>query len=454
MAALFLSKCFSRYKIGAIYVFLCLLAIIYSGAAFSQLNKWEGKWSFAYKQAPHIPPIEMILDIGSPVAQMLYPSRLTLKYRDFLGEYNLLLVRKNESELAIARNKYPVVETPYSLGPWMMYLNGVFRKSTDDNTMELHRMWFDNFGVFMRGVYDNELHTNDKVYLREFLYRTSLELKKVDGKPWSDNDAIQEVISSDSIYYGIYDSFNSKNNELDLDIRDEERYDRDTITIVHNGRLFMDRVPVERAMLHYRLKLDSGQNYIAFFADNYGELPPNTANFILTDTTYGGYSFDFSHSSNAFATLMVASFNYIPSTSVNTSKQGAKGKENGGYKKMTIEKRKSTEDERKVRKIGVWSVSDPIVYFEFWDDQIQDGDKISILVNEVSVQKALAVLREPQRIGITLKRGINRIRFVAENEGEIPPNTAVLRAISEGKNRLFYLNTSLDVDNVLEITLP
>src|SRR5690606_36793611 len=54
--------------------------------------------------------------------------------------------------------------------------------------------------------------------------------------------------------------------------------------------------------------------YLAFFADNYGALPPNTANFIIG--TIGSeprlYSFDFSNRSNAFATVMVSPFPYTP----------------------------------------------------------------------------------------------------------------------------------------------
>ncbi|MGO1243431.1 hypothetical protein [Sphingobacterium sp. JB170] len=423
----------------------------FSVTCYGQTIPWEGKWQLRYKQAPHMPPLEMALDIAAPVSQMLYPSRLTLKYRDFVGEYSLLLVRKNESELAIARNKYPIREAPYSLGPWMIYLNGVFHR-TADNSIRIRRMWFDNFAFFMKGLSDNEVFVNDKVYLREFLYRTPLELKKVDPLAWSDSVAIHEILSSDSIYYGIYDTFSTNSEQLDLSIRDQERYDRDTITIVHNGRTFINRVPIERMMEQRKLKLDSGQNYIAFFADNYGELPPNTANFILTDTDYGGYSFNFADRSNAFATLMVASFNYQPdSVSKTAGKNDVKTSARKG--KTVAVSDKPVEVPRALRKVGVWKVSDPILFLEFWDDQIQDGDKISILVNEVPVQNGLAVLREPQRIGITLKKGLNRIRFVADNEGGIPPNTAVLKMSSGNKNRLFYLNTSLEVDNVLEITL-
>ena len=59
-------------------------------------------------------------------------------------------------------------------------------------------------------------------------------------------------------------------------------------------------------------QLDTGENYIAFFADNYGALPPNTANFILgtTDDEAGLYSFNFSAPANAYGTVMVARFQY------------------------------------------------------------------------------------------------------------------------------------------------
>src|SRR5690606_32362453 len=116
---------FWRQIIGVKSFLLCITALLLSVSGFGQSTDWVGRWFFEYKQAPHIPTISMTLEIGEPTSKMLYPSRLTLKHNDFLGEYNLLLVEKNSNELAIARNKYPISESPYSLGPWMIYLNGV-----------------------------------------------------------------------------------------------------------------------------------------------------------------------------------------------------------------------------------------------------------------------------------------------------------------------------------------
>ncbi len=431
----------------------CSLAL---SALAQERHGWPGTWTVQYQPWPHIPPIEMQLQIANPVENMLYPARLSLVHGHFKGEYELLLVKKNDHQLGIGRNKVPVEEQPFGLGPWMMYLNGVLERAPANtgNQLVLKRLWIDRFGIFMSGVYDNEFYTNTKVYIRDFLYQQPITLNRVNDIPW-EHPHTERIVHTDSLYYGVYDPIRTDAPLLSFAVQDEERYDRDTVTVVHNGRMVADHLPVEQAMALDGLRLDSGENYIAFFADNYGDLPPNTANFIVG--TEGSraqlYAFDFSDRSNAYATVMVARFQYLPA---------GEGKDRSGEGEACrpvadnpAEKPRysgKTAGRRDLR-IGQWTVQSEKVQLEIWDEQLEDGDIISVQVNGIPVADRITVTKGGNRFGIALKPGNNRILFRAENLGRIPPNTAALRIIAGGEERTFQLSTDFERNNVLDIVV-
>ena len=451
------------------YLFFVSLACLALSASAQQANKWSGTWEMTYQPWPHIPEIHMTLRIAEPVAGMLYPAQLLLTHHSFKGEYELLLVKKNDNQLGVGRNKVPLVEEPYGLGPWMMYLNGTLDYLQTDTgaNLQLNRLWIDRMGIFMSGLYDNEFYTNTKVFIRNFLYQEDIQLRQTDTTPHTFAHQ-NEVISSDSVYYGVYDPIDTDSPTLAFSIHDEERYDRDTVTVVHNGRVVIDKLPLEQALELDELTLDTGENYLAFFADNYGSLPPNTANFIIG--TMGSepqlYSFDFSNRSNAFATVMVAPFPYTPpAKTVETvdrdgiSETGTTTREAVADTKVTARKtvpvlpnrnRHITTGRRDIR-IGQWQIVAEKIDLEIWDDQVEDGDIISIEVNGAVVVDQATVTNEGRRFGITLKPGRNRILFRAHNLGRIPPNTAALAITADGRQKTFHLSTDFERNNVLDI---
>lgn len=320
----------------------------------------------------------------------------------------------------------------------MMYLNGVFdyRFGDSGDQILLSRLWIGNFGVFMSGLYENEFYTNTKAYIRDFLYQGEVLLNRVERTPWEGENS-KHIVHHDSLYYGVYDPIRTTSPVVSFSVQDEERYDQDTVTIVHNGRMIAKDLPIEKAMELESLTLDTGENYIAFFADNYGALPPNTANFILgtTDDEAGLYSFNFSAPANAYGTVMVARFQYDPPFSTEQIPQPVR-----------------TSDRRDMR-MGTWAVKTEKIQLEIWDGQIEDGDIISVQVNGAKVADKLMVTKAKQRFGVSLRPGNNRILFRAENLGRIPPNTAVLRVIAQGEEKTFQLNTDFERNNVLHIVL-
>lgn len=376
---------------------------------------------------------------------MLYPARLSLTHDHFNGVYEFLLVKKNEHQLGVGRNKVPLAEQPFGLGPWMMYLNGTLNYARADTGAQLNlsRLWIDRMGIFMSGLYDNEFYTNTKVFIRDFLYRQPILLHQTDTTPqrFPGHD---QLLSSDSIYYGVYDPVATDAPELAFSVHDEERYDQDTVTVVHNGRVVIAGLPLEQAVELDELTLDTGENYLAFFADNYGALPPNTANFIIATSGSDAqlFAFDFSHRANAYATVMVARFRYTPPPDTADTKTVLKPPRPSHPAR--------TAGRRDIR-IGQWRTAAERIELEIWDEQVEDGDIISVEVNGARVADQLTVAKTAKRFAVTLKRGHNRILFRALNLGRIPPNTAALAITADGQKKVFRLSTDFERNNVLDI---
>ncbi|RYY70594.1 MAG: hypothetical protein EOO13_06085 [Chitinophagaceae bacterium] len=87
-----------------------------------------------------------------------------------------------------------------------------------------------------------------------------------------------------------------------------------------------------------------------------------------------------------------------------------------------------------------------------WDDAVEDGDSISLQINDEIYMPGLAVKKKPQFIPVKLYTGENKIVFIADNLGSIPPNTAILE-INDGKKRKSYMiNTDMRQNNAIKIT--
>jgi len=60
-------------------------------------------------------------------------------------------------------------------------------------------------------------------------------------------------------------------------------------------------------------------------------------------------------------------------------------------------------------------------------------------------------LKKPQFLTVTLQPGPNVITFMADNLGSIIPNTSVLEIIDGKKRKSFYIETDLDLNNLIRI---
>jgi len=96
--------------------------------------------------------------------------------------------------------------------------------------------------------------------------------------------------------------------------------------------------------------------------------------------------------------------------------------------------------------LGSFRVSSESVKIICRDFQYPDGDRVSVLVNDIPVIKNITLQRAFQGFDLPLEKGINRISFVALNQGTSGPNTASFRVYDDKGNLIstneWYLATS------------
>jgi hypothetical protein len=464
-----------------------------------------------YKPWPTTNGIRLQLQIGKPERGMLYPAQLRVIYSPFSGTYEVLLAKKNDNQLGIGRVKYPVEETPFHLGAWMLYLNGTLNYQ-DKGTPELglQRMWIDSHELFMQGLYaDDEIYAYMKDLLRELLSRKDMVLKKQNNIPWQHRN-IHRILhpEEDSVYFGIYDKVDVYDSIVPLSIRDEDAIDRDTVTLLLNGKQLLDKSYISETGRTLQLPLDTGINIVTLFADNYGRLPPNTGAFKVKTTT-GTYMFDFTDRTNLYATFLVAQLNRLPlkpikdtvrTVAVNTSGEGnditvnssavkdgtegmtkttadvrvnatgpqvstatmtdikhVRGRDAGHPVKDSVRPSllKPVDDkriaERHTSLLEKINVQQSDVTLELWDDAAEDGDSISIRMNGLEVVTGFPVKRQRQQLKVTLREGENRLIMLADNLGSIAPNTAVMRIVAGTLRKYVTIKTDLQQNNMLLI---
>ncbi|WP_106602112.1 hypothetical protein [Chitinophaga ginsengisoli] len=474
---------------------------------YGQTDKWVGTWTMEYKPWPTTNGIKLQLQIGKPERDMLYPAQLKVTYSPFSGTYEVLLAKKNDNQLGIGRAKYPVEENPFHLGAWMLYLNGTLNyQAKGSPELGLQRMWIDSHQLYMQGLYaDDEMYAYMKDLLRELLSRKDIVLKKQNNTPWQHKD-IRRMLhpEEDSIYFGIYDKVDVYDSIVPLSIRDENVIDRDTVTLLLNGKPLLDKSYISETGRTLQIPLDSGINIVTLFADNYGRLPPNTGAFKVKTTT-GSYMFDFSDRPNLYATFLVAQLNRLPrkpvkdtmkAVAVNTPEKrndipgtgsavrdsagGAmkasagvtgpqavttartdishiQGRNSGHPVKDSIRSSllKPIDDkriaERHTSLLEKISVQQADVTLELWDDAAEDGDSISIRMNGLEVVTGFPVKRQRQQLKVTLQQGENRLIMLADNLGSIPPNTAVMRIVAGTLRKYVTIKTDLQQNNMLLI---
>lgn len=73
------------------------------------------------------------------------------------------------------------------------------------------------------------------------------------------------------------------------------------------------------------------------------------------------------------------------------------------------------------------------VTVKIWDNAHEDGDIVSVFLNDARIKKEITVKKLEYVFTLDLKEGVNTFKLLAHNEGMSSPNTAAI-LIDDGKN--------------------
>lgn len=412
-----------------------------------------GSWAMKYIEGD-LPEINITLDIGQPEKSLLYPAKLSLQYNDFSSTYELLLVKKSGRILSISKNKYPISETPFTLGLWTVYLNGDLEFSKDlkgNHQLKLNRVLAKKYGIDMPDLrnYPSDQRASAG-RLSSFLQEAEIILKKSSPKGWNDNSAhniVQPGLSS--AYFGIIDTIEVATK--DGVIKFDNNKDNDIITITLNGSPILDQIDSKKKRDPEDFILDTGVNIISFFSEDYGRTPPSSASISLE---FGNQqkTLDFNSKENIAATFIVLKvlYRYDPDKEKNFGDNFKfnKNSNHPGYESSYVTE---TKLQRTSTKLGDIVTTSRQITLALWDDAVEDGDSISININGKWIAKGFPVKKKPQFLTVTLDPGPNNIIFVADNLGSIIPNTSILEIIDGNKRKAYNIETDMNQNNEVKI---
>ena len=102
-------------------------------------------------------------------------------------------------------------------------------------------------------------------------------------------------------------------------------------------------------------------------------------------------------------------------------------------------------EKREVKVVKDFVLMNKVVTIDVWDNDVEDGDRVSIMLNDRWILKDFAVTKNKKKNQITLTPGVNKLIFHADNLGKMPPNTATL-GFYDGKE-LQTISLQSDMDN-------
>ncbi len=422
---------------------LLLFIITSAGNVFAQQDIFPGTWAMRTTSQSDTSGIYMEMQVAKPGNDLLYPAQLKLVAGNFSATYQLLLAKKNNRQLAIGRHKFPVAEKPFSLGAWTILLNGTFdlETSTEGNPrLTANRIVAKRYGFPMPLLTSfADSNRNRAIEMNQLMKEGIISLEKINQDPWR-NITAQNMLHSQTSpsYFGIVDTLYTNAPSAFIRFTENNKADNDTVSVSFNGRMIIDHMDINYALETPELKLDTGLNILCFFADNFGRVPPNTARLYLR-LSEKNYLLDFTTTENMSATFIVAKIYFYPE---------------GHIKKTDLVARKEITDKirlRETKQIDSIKAFTEEITLALWDDAVEDGDSISLQINDEIFMPGIAVKKKPQFIKMKLYPGDNKIIFIADNLGAISPNTTVLEIIDGKRRKSYMINTDLGVNNSLKI---
>jgi hypothetical protein len=362
-------------------------------------------------------------------------------------------------QLAISTQKYAVAEKPFSLGNELSLFNGTLDYGKDSkgiSSLELNRIPNSskkNNGLKMPNSKDfSKNFTALAEQLFSLLENGDIILKKMNNEPWTDSSThkiLQPKISPG--YFGLLDTIFAKNKFGSVKFSSNKT--SDIISIKINNNNIVDQIDSKKNRDNEDFLLDTGLNIIVFYTDEFGKNAYSNAAVEMQFDNLNK-SLDFREAQNTAASFIVMKvFVQFNESSVTRFDSYTEDELNNKINAIPQGKNNnlSTSLNRPGKIIGSIVAKSQQITFAIWDDAVEDGDTISISINDKWITKNFPVLKKPQFITVTLTPGPNVITFVAENLGSIIPNTSVIEIIDGKKRKSFFIETDLNQNNLIKI---
>lgn len=107
--------------------------------------------------------------------------------------------------------------------------------------------------------------------------------------------------------------------------------------------------------------------------------------------------------------------------------------------------------QRKLEKKDSIIVKTKKIIIDLYEPYQEDNDRVSILLNNRVVLDNFTVMKKHHQFEVELYPGVNQLVFQAENLGDIPPNTANIFVIENGKKKMFDMKANLNTSQMLII---
>jgi hypothetical protein len=96
-------------------------------------------------------------------------------------------------------------------------------------------------------------------------------------------------------------------------------------------------------------------------------------------------------------------------------------------------------------------VHQQFVDIEIWDNDREDGDVLSLSLNDNWVLKGYELAKAKKYLRLQLQKGENWLMMRADNLGSIPPNTAAIAVLDGGTRKVFMLHSDTSKSEILKL---
>jgi hypothetical protein len=416
----------------------------------------SGTWIGKHSETNEILPFEVTLEIGIGEKEMLYPLRFTIKNETYEGVFQCIALKKSARSFSISTAKYVTYSSPFNIGsltPFFTGLLNIQRNNKGENTLDFERFSYPKSMLIsekMDSVSAKDKPNHQK--LRTFLLSTPIRFIKKNESPWSHPDAdslLQPRYSP--LYIGIMDTLFVNTKKLDLKIKINK--DNDIVSSRLSQNPVWDQVDSKKEREDEIVVLDTGLNILGFFADDFGKTGYSSASMEIGMENFSRI-LNFGVKENQGFTFIAQKIYYRQKEEDITSFDEISIEEKKPGNKSTFSKTKGGKEnlnEKQIKTIGTLKSRSNKLKFAIWDDAVEDGDTISIMVNDNWIASGLPVKKKPTFIEVSLQPGSNSIVFQADNLGSIVPNTSVVEIIDGKKRKSYFIETDLDHMNRINI---